>query len=139
MSSRPRPIRRAPAGCAAVGLAVVSLVACHGKSAPSGSASSTAGGGAATGTSAKSGSSASTTVEVKNFAFMPKTLTVRVGTTVTWRFEDSAAHTVDIATGNIVSKPLKSGATYTHTFRQAGTYNYICSIHPYMRGSVVVK
>jgi plastocyanin len=56
---------------------------------------------------------------------------------VTWTNRDEEAHTVAFS-GMPVSQPLQNGDTYTHTFGQAGTYSYICSIHPFMRGMVVV-
>jgi plastocyanin len=41
-------------------------------------------------------------------------------------------------TGAAISPPLQSGDTFAHTFARPGTYSYVCSIHPYMRGMVVV-
>lgn len=134
-----RTIRRTASWYAVVGLATVTLVACHGKSAAPGGATSAPTSGARSGSVTKTNSSAGGTVAVKDFAFRPQTLTVSVGSAVTWRFEDSAAHTVDIGNGKIMSKPLQNNATYTHTFGQAGTYSYICSIHQYMHGTIVVK
>jgi plastocyanin len=80
---------------------------------------------------------ATNAVQIANFAFGPAAITVRAGTTVTWTNKDEDAHTVAI-TGAAVSKPLQNGDTYTYTFAQAGTYPYICTIHPNMHGMVVV-
>ena len=80
---------------------------------------------------------ATKSVEIANFAFSPAVITVKVGATVTWTNKDEDAHTVAI-TGAAVSKPLQSGDSYTHTFGQPGTYSYRCTIHPDMRGMVVV-
>jgi amicyanin len=81
------------------------------------------------------------TVTIKNFAFNPPTLNVKVGQTVTFVQEDTIPHT---ATGSgsssfIASPALQKGQTYTVKFTKAGTYNYICSIHPNMHGTVVVS
>jgi plastocyanin len=79
------------------------------------------------------------TVEINNFMFTPKTLTVPVGTTVTWKFDDSTQHTVTADDNSFTSQVLGSGQTYTHTFTSAGTVNYHCSIHTFMTGTIVVK
>jgi plastocyanin len=76
-------------------------------------------------------------VAIVNFAFSPAVITIRAGTTVTWTNQDQDAHTVAI-TGAAVSEGLQNADTYAHTFDQAGTFTYICSIHPYMRGVVIV-
>ena len=78
------------------------------------------------------------TVVVKNFSFEPASITVPVGTTVTWRFEDSAQHTVQFATPALTSPALSGGQTFSHRFTTPGTYTYICSIHQYMHGTVTV-
>lgn len=80
---------------------------------------------------------ATKSVEIANFAFSPTVITVEVGATVTWTNKDEDAHTVAV-TGTAVSKPLQSGDSYAHTFGQPGTYTYRCTIHPNMRGMVVV-
>jgi plastocyanin len=91
--------------------------------------------------SASSGSTASgtATVEIKNFAFSPANLTVAKGTKVTWKFEDSAAHTVKADDGSFTSPALSGGKTYSYTFTKTGTFKYICSIHQYMTATVTVK
>ena len=81
-------------------------------------------------------------VEIVSYAFTPKALTVRAGTTVTWteRDEDVAgkgAHTV--AGDGFTSAPLAKGTTYSFTFERPGTYDYVCGIHNYMTGTVVVE
>jgi plastocyanin len=76
-------------------------------------------------------------VTITNFAFSPAILTVRVGTKVTWTNEDIVAHTVTFT--DVANSPvLNRGNTFSRTFTAAGTYSYICSIHPFMHGSVVV-
>lgn len=77
-------------------------------------------------------------VIVKNFSFSPTTLTVATGTRVTWKFEDSAQHTVSADDKSFLSPALNSEQTYSFTFAKPGTYQYICSIHQYMKGTVIV-
>jgi plastocyanin len=81
------------------------------------------------------------TVIIKNFAFDPSSLTVKSGTGVTWTNQDGATHTIVSDTGSPVafsSGSLASGASYSFTFTQPGTYTYHCSIHPSMKGSIIV-
>lgn len=82
--------------------------------------------------------SGGSTVEIKNFTFLPMALTVATGTTVTWKFDDSAPHTVKADDGSFTSPALSNGKTFSHTFTKAGTFGYICSIHQYMHGTVTV-
>ena len=77
-------------------------------------------------------------MSIANFAFTPATLTVKVGTTVVWTNKDSIAHTVDFMTAGINSNVLNQNDQFTHTFTAPGSYDYICSIHPFMHGSVTV-
>jgi plastocyanin len=79
------------------------------------------------------------TVIIQNFAFNPNTLTVPVGTTVTWTNKDSAVHNVISDTGAFGSENLNQGNSYSFTFTQAGDYPYTCTIHPSMKGAVTVK
>lgn len=81
------------------------------------------------------------TVTIKDFKFSPATLNVKVGTKVTFVQQDSVPHDASGSgdSGLIDSPTLSKGQTYTVTFTKAGTYPYICSIHPYMKGSVVVS
>lgn len=77
-------------------------------------------------------------VAIDDFAFVPATVTVRVGTTVTWTNRDEEPHTVAAGDGTFHSPGMGTGATFSHTFTTAGTFDYVCSIHPMMHGSVVV-
>jgi plastocyanin len=91
-------------------------------------------------TSAGSGAAGGgSTVEIKNFMFSPMALTVSVGTTVTWKFDDSTQHTVAANDNSFSSSALGNGQTFTHTFSAAGTVAYHCSIHPFMTGTITVK
>jgi plastocyanin len=82
-----------------------------------------------------------TTAEVKvdNFSFGPATLTVAVGTTVTWTNRDDIPHTIVSTEKVFKSKVLDTDEKFSFTFDKAGTYPYFCSIHPKMTGSVVVQ
>lgn len=76
-------------------------------------------------------------VTIKSFAFTPATLTVKVGTTVTWTNQDSAPH--DVKVNNFTSPSLKTGESFNYQFNTAGTYDYICGIHPAMTGQIIVE
>ena len=80
----------------------------------------------------------SAAVTIADFAFGPPEITVAAGTTVTWSNDDSVSHTVDATDDSFVTDPLGDGATFSHTFDTAGTFGYICGIHPSMSGTVVV-
>ena len=79
------------------------------------------------------------TVNIDNFKFTPATLTVTAGTTVTWKNEDDSPHRIGDQTGSFKSAALDTDDTFSHTFAAAGEYPYICTIHPYMVGKIVVK
>ena len=79
-----------------------------------------------------------TSVTIKNFAFDPETVTIKLGQTVTWTNQDSAAHTV-VGDGGIDSGDLSKGKSYSKTFDTEGTFDYHCSIHPQMTGQVIVQ
>jgi plastocyanin len=79
------------------------------------------------------------TVNIDNFAFAPATLTVTAGTTVTWKNEDDSPHRIGDKTGTFKSAALDTDDTFSHTFAVPGEYPYICTIHPYMVGKIVVK
>src|ERR1700733_11387386 len=72
------------------------------------------------------------TVVMKNFDFSPMTLTVKAGTTVTWKNLDGEPHTVVSPDGVFRSHALDQGDTFTFKFDKTGTFKYICSIHPKM-------
>jgi plastocyanin len=76
---------------------------------------------------------------IANLAFAPATLTVPVGTRVTWRNNDSVIHTVNSRDNLFNSPSLSSGGTFSFTFTQRGTFVYYCAIHPYMEGRVIVE
>jgi len=77
-------------------------------------------------------------VDIRGFAFNPASLPVHVGDTVTWTNNDGATHTITSDAGTELSHTLAPGESWSHTFTQAGTYAYHCSIHSSMRGTVTV-
>ena len=87
-------------------------------------------------TSAPAGTAAE--VKISNFAFDPSSLTVKVGTTVSWTNQDSAPHTITSDAGDWDSGQLSKGQSFSYTFDQAGTFAYHCSVHPSMTGTIVV-
>jgi plastocyanin len=79
------------------------------------------------------------TVDIDNFKFAPATLTVTAGTTVTWKNEDDSPHRIGDQNGTFKSAALDTDDTFSHTFAAPGEYPYICTIHPYMVGKIIVK
>ncbi len=81
-----------------------------------------------------------TQVDIQNFAFQPANIQVQPGTTVTWTNRDTAPHTVAFSNGSGMqgSAVLRQGDTFSYTFKTAGTFQYYCSVHPYMVGTVTV-
>ena len=80
-------------------------------------------------------------VTIDNFTFSPGTLTVPLGTTVTWTNRDNDVHTVtaDDTPPTFESAGLDTDDTFSFTFNKAGTYPYHCSLHPHMTGKIVVQ
>jgi plastocyanin len=90
-------------------------------------------------TTAHASASSPVAVGIKEFTFEPATLTVPVGTTVTWTNHDEEPHTVTSATGAFRSAGLSNEDTFSQTFTHPGTYQYFCALHPHMKATVVVK
>ena len=78
-------------------------------------------------------------VKIDNFSFGPATLTVVVGTTVTWTNRDDIPHTVVSDDKVFKSKVLDTDEKFSFTFTKPGAYPYFCSVHPKMTGKVVVQ
>lgn len=115
-------------GCAAcAALLVVALAGCAAPSAPAGTA----------------------VVVIKDLRFVPQEVRIKQGETVKWVNEDDTAHTstsadfsADATTqppGAWTSKPMNPGQSFQRKFETAGTFPYACSIHPYLKGTVVVE
>jgi plastocyanin len=81
----------------------------------------------------------SAAVKIDNFVFQPQTITVPVGTTVTWTNSDDIPHTAVSTDGVFKSKVMDTDENFSYTFTKAGTYSYYCSVHPKMTGVVVVQ
>ncbi len=78
-------------------------------------------------------------VGIVDFVYDPETITVAVGDTVTWTNEDDFAHTVTSDDeGPLDSGDIDGGGTFEATFDTAGTFSYVCAIHPNMNGDVEV-
>mgnify|MGYP001573859328 CR=1 FL=1 len=76
-------------------------------------------------------------VNIQNFAFAPETLIIKKGATVTWTNNDSAPHQIKSDTFN--SERLSNGQSFSFTFNDAGSFDYICSLHPSMTGKIIVE
>jgi len=82
---------------------------------------------------------ADATVKIENFTFAPQNLTVKIGTTVTWDNEDDIPHTIASSTKLFRSNALDTGDRFSFTFTTPGVYQYFCSLHPHMIGTIVVE
>jgi plastocyanin len=79
-------------------------------------------------------------VSISDFTFLPSVITIKKGDGVTWTNKDSAQHTIVSDSGSeISSTSLSKGGTYSHTFSSSGTFSYHCSVHPSMKGKVIVE
>ena len=79
------------------------------------------------------------TVTIDKFKFIPQELTVPVGTTVKWVNKDEFPHTVVENNKTFRSNGLDTDDTFSFTFTKAGTFDYFCSLHPYMKGKIIVQ
>lgn len=78
-------------------------------------------------------------VTIDNFTFTPQSLTVPVGTKVTWVNRDDIPHSVATNDKRIKSKLLDTDESFSFTFTAAGEYPYFCGIHPHMTGTIIVR
>jgi plastocyanin len=77
-------------------------------------------------------------VRISDFAYDPDPVTIQVGGKVTWLNEDAAPHTATAKDGSFDTGVLEEGKLKSETFKEAGTFTYICTIHPGMHGVVEV-
>jgi plastocyanin len=70
---------------------------------------------------------------------VPSKVNVAIGSTVTWKNVDTAAHTVTDTNGAFDSSLVIAKGSFKHKFDTAGTYNYMCIVHPWMQGTVTVS
>jgi plastocyanin len=105
--------------------------------------SGSSGSAASSGSSSGSGSSAaksSNAITISNFMFSPMSVSVAAGSTVTVTNKDSVAHTLTATGGQFDTGDINGGQSKTFTApSKAGTYSYICNIHQYMKGTIVVR
>lgn len=78
-------------------------------------------------------------VSIVDFAFSPEEITIAPGESVTWTNDDGAPHGLEYRDGAPGVNPLLPGSAFTRRFDKPGTYEYNCSVHPYMTGRVVVR
>jgi len=78
-------------------------------------------------------------VTIENYAFQPDPVTVAAGTTVIWTNRDEVSHTVVSNDGLFSSPELEANQRFEFTFKKAGSFAYFCSLHPEMKGKVIVK
>jgi plastocyanin len=78
-------------------------------------------------------------VKIDNFSFTPQTLTVHVGTKVTWINKDVVPHTVTSNNKTFKSRALDTDDKYSYTFSAPGTNSYFCAVHPHMTGKIIVR
>ncbi len=129
-AARRRPLRALVLALAALAVLVTSAACSSGGSAPE-----------------SPGELPPGTVVITGMQFQPAEITVHAGDTVTWRFRDSGVpHDVTStdADGSIAAQPVldsgqKKTGEYTHTFTEPGRYTYICTLHPDMKGVVIVE
>jgi plastocyanin len=80
-------------------------------------------------------------IAIDNYSFSPGAITVPVGTTVTWVNHDETPHTVAAGDNprSFRSEGLDTDDKFSFTFTKPGTYDYLCTVHPYMTGRIVVR
>jgi plastocyanin len=94
------------------------------------------GGSASNTTEASSGGAPAATVSIKDLKFNPDEVSVSAGDTVEWKWDENVLHNVS---GDGFKSDNESGGTFEHTFSKAGTYDYQCTLHSGMKGTVEVK
>ena len=79
------------------------------------------------------------TIAISGFKFLPDTLTVKTGETVEWKNEDAVVHTATAEDKTFDSGNIAPGKSWTFVASKPGTYNYICTNHPNMKATLIVK
>jgi plastocyanin len=77
-------------------------------------------------------------VHIKDFKFVPASLTIKAGTTVKFVNDDADAHTATALDKTFDSGGLDTNDSWSHTFAKPGSYSYFCAVHPYMKGAITV-
>jgi plastocyanin len=89
--------------------------------------------------SPEAGGGAVVSAGMQGFAYTPARIEIAAGTTVEWKNQDPMAHTVTATDGSFDSGSIEPGATWRRRFDTPGTYSFVCTPHPFMRGTVVVR
>ena len=97
------------------------------------------GGGSDSSTTTSGGGATGAQVVMKNLAFDPASITVKVGESITWTNQDGFTHDVKADNGEFASENIEAGGTYSTVIDKPGTYPYHCGIHPEMTGTVIVQ
>ena len=84
-------------------------------------------------------STATSTVQIKSTGFVPATVTINQNDSVTWTNTDTKDHQVVANGGSFASAILAKGKSYTHVFRNGGTFRYHDGLHPTLKGTVIVR
>ncbi|HET9864399.1 MAG TPA: cupredoxin family copper-binding protein [Steroidobacteraceae bacterium] len=93
----------------------------------------------ALGLAQESRAAAPVTIEIDQFQFMPREITVEPGTVVQWMNRDQAVHNVIAPGVQLASPGMDTGDHFAFTFTQPGDYDYLCGLHPHMTGIVHVR
>jgi plastocyanin len=119
-------------------LAVLALAAagCGSSSSDNSNSASTPAPAATTDTGTSASSGGTVTIDMKNIAFNPKSVTVKVGQTVKWTNSDDAPH--NVTGGPLKSKKFGKGGSFEFTPKKAETISYVCTVHPGMDGKLTV-
>jgi plastocyanin len=138
-----RTARRRRSGALALTAVALVVAGCGGSSSKSADNGGVVSAPAATSTSAPAAGGAAVSaakVAISNFKYVPPTIAVKSGGTVTWTNQDSASHTATAkANSAFNTDTLKQGQSKTVTFSKPGTYQYTCLFHPFMSGTLVVS
>ncbi|MCL5070163.1 MAG: cupredoxin family copper-binding protein [Actinobacteria bacterium] len=120
-------------------ITALSLAGCSGSGSTAGTSAVTTTATSTETTTASTANAGSQAVSIKSNAFDPASLTIKVGDTITWANNDSYAHTVTSDNGAFDSGSMAGGATFSFTFKTAGTFSYHCGIHTFMTAKIIVQ
>lgn len=135
------PRRRHPAIAGALVALTIVVAGCGSTDSSSGepAAATSQPGGPTTVSDGVGGDGDDTVVTVSGFSFEPQPLEAKVGQEVVWENEDTVLHTATAEDGSFDVELDGAGSSGRHTFTEAGTYDYLCSVHESMTGQIVVK
>lgn len=120
-------------------LGAFALTGCGGSDSDSGASGGSSSNDSSTPASDAAGGSGAVAIAMKDIAFDPSSVTVKVGQKITWTNEDSVQHDVESTSGEKINSDLfGEGGTFSFTPTKAGTIDYVCTVHPGMEGSITV-